>query len=84
MPLLSRLMASARRKVPSGSPGLTCHQKAHETPRLRVARCGVCDTNAAISSYSNRQLPCSTQVYRISMSETSCAAVDLAFSVVPK
>ena len=83
MPLLSRLMASAWRKEPSGSPDLTCRQKAHETPRLRAARCGVCDTYAAISSYSNRQLPCSSPVYRISMPETRCAAIDLAFSVVP-
>jgi len=29
-------------------------------------------------------LPCSSPVYRISMPETSCAAIDLAFSVVPK
>ena len=67
----------------SGSPGLTCRQKAHESPRLRVARCGVCDTYAAISSYSNRQSTCSSPAYRIAMPETSCAAVDLAFSVVP-
>jgi hypothetical protein len=51
---------------------------------LRVARCGVCDTYAAISSYSNRQSTCSSPAYRISMSETSCVAVDLAFSAVPK
>ena len=63
----------------SGSPGLTCRQKAHESPRLRVARCGVCDTYAAINSYSNRQSTCSSPAYRISMSETSCVAVDLAF-----
>jgi len=28
-------------------------------------------------------LPCSWPVYRISMTETSCAAVNLAFSGVP-
>ena len=63
--LRSRLLSlDVRQKEPSGSPVLTCHQKAYETPRLRAARCGVCDTYAAIRSYSNRQLPSSSQVYR--------------------
>jgi hypothetical protein len=56
---LCRQIASAWRKEPSGSQGLTSRKKALETLRLRAARCGVCDTHAAISSYSNRKLPCS-------------------------
>ena len=37
-----------------------------------------------LSSCSNRQLPFSGPVYRVLIAETSCAAVDLAFSGVPK
>ena len=37
-----------------------------------------------LSSCSNRQLPFSGPVYRVMIAETSCAAVDLAFSGVPK
>jgi hypothetical protein len=69
--------------MPSGSPGLTCHQKAHETPRLKVARCDACDTYAAISRNSSRQMTCSSLGYRFSKPKTNCAAVDLAFYVVP-
>ncbi len=76
-------MASERRREPSGFPGPACRQKGHGTPRLRAARYGVFDTCAAFSRCSSRQLPCSRPVYRVSVTETSCAAVDLAFSGVP-
>ena len=76
-------MASAWRRAPSDCPGPTCHQKAHGILRLRADRYGVFGTSAAFSSCSNRQLLCTRPVYRVSIAETSCAAVDLAFSGVP-
>jgi hypothetical protein len=62
----------------SGCFGPTCHRNAHGTPRLKAGRYGVFGTSAALSSCGNRQLPRSRPVYRVSVAETSCPAVDLA------
>ncbi len=77
-------MASETRRAPSGCPSPACHQKEHGTPRLRAGRYGVFGTFSAFRGCSNRQLPRSSPVYRLSITETSCAAVDLTFSGVPK
>jgi hypothetical protein len=50
---------------------------------LRAARYGASGTSAALGSCSNRGLLWSKPVYRLLIAETSCAAVDLAFSGVP-
>jgi hypothetical protein len=47
---------------------------------LKAGRYGVFGTSAALSSCGNRHLPLSQPVYRVSVAETSCPAVDLAFS----
>ncbi len=83
-PSLSALpKASEPRISPSGCPGPTCHPKAHGTPRLKAGRYGVFGTSAALSSCGNRHLTRSRPVYRVSVAETSCRAVDLAFSGGP-
>jgi uncharacterized protein (DUF427 family) len=69
--------------TPSDCPSPTCRQKAHGTPRLWAARYGVSCTSAVLSSCSNRQLPWSRPVYRVLIAETSCTAIDLAFSGAP-
>ncbi len=77
-------MASERRRAPGGAPDPMNGRKAHGTPRLRAARYGVSGTSAAFSSCSNRGLLGSKSAYRLSISETRCAAVDFAFSEAPK
>ena len=72
-----------RTGVPSGCPGPTCRQKAHETTRLRAARYGILGTSPEFSNCSNRGLLCKLPVYRFSIAETSCGADDLAFSGGP-
>jgi hypothetical protein len=72
-------MGSERTRVPGSCASPTCRQKAHETTRLRAARCGALGSSAEFSSGSNRGLLCKWPVYRISIAETSCGAVDLLF-----
>jgi len=51
---------------------------------LWAAHYGASCTSATVNNGSNRGLPRSKPVYRFSIAETTCAAVDLAFSGVPK
>lgn len=77
-------MASETIRAPSGCLSPACRQKAHGTLRLSAGRYGVFGIFAAFRGCSNRQLPLSSPVYQLSITETSCAAVDLAFLGVPK
>ena len=69
---------------PSGCPGPICRQTEYGNPRSKAARCGVSGTSSACGCCSNRRLPCSRPVYRVTIAETSCAASNLPFSGDPK
>ena len=83
MYLPARPMASERRRPPSGCPGPICRQTEYGNPRSKAARCGVSGTSSACGCCSNRRLPCSRPVYRVTIAETSCAASNLPFSGDP-
>jgi hypothetical protein len=76
-------MVSARRRETSVHRAQCAAKTEHGTTRLRAVRYGVRGTSAAISDFSNRQLPCSWPYYRIYLLETTCAARVMALSVVP-